>query len=154
MGESDLVNSHYDAHGVEFDYPEGWELEVADGDDGVTITVSNGETSFWSLRLMFDRVPVEEVMDTALATFREEYGDLDEYPISEELCNHPAAGVDIEFVCMELINSAALRAFRTDRFTAFVLYQATDVELPNTRRVLEAISVSLEYDFGDEMIIG
>lgn len=148
------MSSHYNAHGVEFDYPEGWELEVAEGEGEVTISVANGETSFWSLRLMFDPIPVDEVLQTALAAFREEYGDLDEYAVSEELCDHPAVGMDIEFVCMELINTAGLRAFRTDKFTAFVLFQATDVELSETRAVLEAISVSLEYDIGDEMIIG
>ncbi len=148
------MTAHYDDHGVKFDYPEDWTLDVSEGEDEVTISIGNESTAFWSITLLFDRVPPDEVLSTALAAFREEYGDLDEYATTDQLCDHPTIGADIEFVCMELINTAALRVFRTGRYTAFVMYQATDHELEEARPVMQAISESLEHDFGDEMVIG
>ena len=53
---------------------------------------------------------------------------------------------DVDFVCFELINSAFLRSFQTDRFTVLVLYQGFDGELAESRAVLEAISASLELE--------
>ena len=54
-----------------------------------------------------------------------------------------AAGRDIEFVCLELVNSAVLRAVATPERTILVLYQGTDHELEDTRRMMERITESL-----------
>lgn len=147
------MEGQYDRHGMKFAYPTNWQLDETESEDEITVSVTNGDTSFWSITLLLDGLSPTEVLDTALNAFREEYGEVDEYPADDELCDHPTRCVDIEFVCLELINSACLRAFRTDRHTVFVLFQATDEEMEETRQVMQAISASLEYEFGDEMFI-
>ena len=57
---------------------------------------------------------------------------------------------DVDFVCFELINSAFIRSFQTERFTVLVLYQGFDAELETTRPLLEAISASLAFAVEDE----
>ena len=133
----------YETHGVRFQFPDDWELREEEKDREFTVTVSSPETSFWSLVLLFDRPQPEHVMESALEVFRQEYDELDIYPSNAPLCNCQTVARDIEFVCLELINSAFLRAFQTERFTALVLYQATDIELQNTNTVLNRISQSL-----------
>ncbi len=141
---------HYERHGVKFRYPESWPLTEEGNDQERCVTVSSPDTSFWSLTLFFDCPSPDDVADTVLQAFRDEYQDLDAYPVSGQIGARPAIGADIEFVALDLINSAFLRVCRTERFTAVVLYQGTDFELERTLDVLEAISSSLELDDADE----
>jgi hypothetical protein len=45
-----------------------------------------------------------------------------------------------------MLNSAFLRAVSTDEFSALVYYQGTDLELAETRAILESISSSLQFE--------
>ncbi|MDA1016667.1 MAG: hypothetical protein O3A00_19690, partial [Planctomycetota bacterium] len=123
------MNPQYDAHGLKFQYPADWTLDEQDREEEVTISLTNGETSLWSVTLILSRVSPHDVIETALAAFRAEYGTIDEFVSQVELCDYPTVAIDIEFECLDLNNSAYLRAFRTGRYTVFVLYQATDDEL-------------------------
>jgi hypothetical protein len=142
----------YDAHGVRFHYPDDWELSEQEAADCRVITVGSPETSFWSLSLYAPQVTPEELIQTAVKTFQEEYDDVDVYPVSDRLCGRESAGCDLEFVYLELINSVQMRAFRTDRLSAFVMSQGTDHELETAGEVLKAITSSLECP-GDEVLL-
>lgn len=137
-------------YGVQFRYPGWWELAEQPNDDGVSITVSSPETAFWTLSLLPGVLAPEDVVEQAVDAFRDEYDELDVYPSTAEVCRRPTAARDIDFVCLDLIGSAFLRAFRTARFTALVLYQGTDRELAETRETLERIAASLECDAPDD----
>jgi hypothetical protein len=50
---------------------------------------------------------------------------------------------DIDFVCLELLNSASIRAFRAREFTVLVLFQFTEGERDETGPILERITRSL-----------
>lgn len=138
----------YQSHGIRFEYPEDWELSETTGDRETTITVESPETSFWSLSLYFGGTSPEAVIDTAVAALEETYDEVDVYPSNTRVADRDAVARDVEFVCFELINSAFLRAFQTDEFTALVYYQGTDHELASVRPVLESISASLNYEDG------
>ena len=140
----------YESNGVRFRFPEHWELHEEHSNNQISITVSSPETSFWTLSLFFNSMQEHELMESALDAFREEYKELDIYPVAETLCHRESIARDLEFVCLELINSAFLRAFRTNHFTALILYQGTDHELEMTREQLEKISLSLQCE-GDEL---
>ncbi len=136
----------YHSHGVRFRYPNDWELSEEGDPNQPTITVASLETSFWSLTLDFQRPKPEELIESAVDVFRDEYPEIDVYPVEAELCRQPSVARDVEFVCLDVVNSAFLRAIRTRHFSAFVLYQGTDVELEETRAVLESITASLCCD--------
>ena len=138
----------YDDDGVKFAYPESWELTREDEEAGVVmLTVIGDGTSFWTLALYSGVTAANNLMETAVEAYREEYEEVDVYPVEESLCGFTCEGCDVEFVCLELINTASLRAFETPGFTAVVLYQGTDHELRETRLVLEAITSSLSLTF-------
>ena len=143
----------YDSNGVRFRFPKHWELHEEHSDNQLSITVSSPDTSFWTLSLFFNPLQENELIETALDAFREEYEELDIYPVEETVCRRESIARDLEFVSLELINSAFLRAFRTDHFSALILYQGTDKELKLTREQLEKISLSLQCD-GDEVEFG
>lgn len=141
----------YEDHGVRFCYPLGWELQEQPLEGGVTISVNSPGTSFWSVSLDFNGPDPQQMLQAAVRAFREEYTELDAYPVEAEICHRRTAGRDLEFVCLDMLNSAGLRSFRTGEFTVLILFQGTDDELEQTRDVLEAITSSLSCA-GDELL--
>jgi len=139
----------FESHGIRFRYPGFWEINVEETPDEFSVTVESENTTFWSLTLIFDRPNPLEIIEASLDIFREEYDEIDVYEKEVELCDLPAVSRDIEFVCLELVNSAFLRAFQTNRFTALVLFQGTDRELVESKEILEAISESLQLADND-----
>lgn len=140
------MDTIYEGHGIRFRYPAWWEVSVQEDDECASITVDSPETSSWSVSLFFDGPPPEAVVNSAVEAFREEYDEVDVYPSDASAGERPSVARDVDFVCLELISSAFLRSFQTERFTALVLYQGFDGELETTRPLLEAITNSLKLD--------
>jgi len=136
----------YHAHGVRFEYPEDWGVQEQSQGNEHLITVSSPETSFWSLGLFFESPSPEHVVQTVIRALEDDYPEIDIYESRNTLLNQPTVSRDVEFVCMELLNSAWIRAFQMPRFTALVLYQSTDHELEGAESILASITESLEFD--------
>lgn len=147
----------YSGHGVRFRYPDTWEVGEQHQDDQITITTSSPGTSFWSITIIPESPDPDELIEAALDAFREEYPEMDVYAAKAKLCDRPAAAKNVEFVCLELLNTAWLRSIRTPQFTILLLYQGTDAELEETESVLEQMTRSLECTeagFADELTEG
>ena len=141
-----MTHEIYRSHGVRFQYPDYWELTEQRQENELSITVSSPETSFWSLTLLPDGPSPDEIMASAMVAFEDEYEELDIYPSEASICDRRSVARDVEFVCLELVNSAFLRAFRLGERSALVLYQGTDHELEETRETLEEITSSLHCE--------
>jgi hypothetical protein len=140
------MDETYKGHGIRFRYPAAWQIVEQEDDESTSITVASPDTSFWSVSLIPEGPSPEQVIASAVEAFREEYDEVDVYPSEETMGDRPGAALDVDFVCFELINSAFLRSFQTDRLTVLVLYQGFDGELAETRPLLEAISASLALE--------
>lgn len=140
----------YHKHGARFQYPRSWSLSEEQAEQEVCITVSSPETAFWSLTLFFDGPSPEDVAETVVQAFQDEYEELDIYPEVASVGPHQAVALNLEFMTLDLMNSAFVRVCRTDQFTAVILYQGTDRELAESLDVLEAISTSLELESSEE----
>lgn len=141
----------YAANGVRFQFPRSCSIEEERDDGRVSITVPLSETSFWCLSLVFDNASEEELIESALEALRDVYEEIDVYPASETLCYRESLARDVDFVCLDFLNSAFLRAFRTGQFSALVYYQGPHRELETTREQMERISQSLHCE-GDELL--
>jgi len=136
----------YDNHGIQFQYPENWELEEQADDQEVMVALQSPGTAFWSLTLYYERPDPAAIIDSAVEAYKEEYEELDVYPLEGDLCQRETIGKEIEFVCLELVNKATIQSFYTDRFTAVLLTQSTDYEGEEILKVLQAVSSSLACD--------
>ncbi len=141
-----MSGSLYSGYGVEFWVPDEWTLSEDRQENRVSINVESPDTSFWSLTLFFDRPDPQRVAEAVLDAFREEYDNLDVYRADQEVGPFRVVGRDIEFFCWDLLNSAFLRVFQTERCTVLVLFQGTETELSETRPILDRISKSLRFD--------
>lgn len=135
----------YSKHGVQFRYPPGWEVSEQRDDGQISITVSSPHTSFWTVTLLADCPDPEDIVTAVLDAFEEEYDELDIYPSRARIGRRPTVARDIDFVCLELLNVARVRAFRVPDLTVMVLYQGTDGEFAEAGPILERITKSLAF---------
>ena len=135
----------YDDNGIRFRYPEDWELEVTDDGPRTTVAVqSPGGLAFALVTLDEDRPAPAELADEALAAMRDEYPQLDASPALETIDGHRAVGHDLEFISLDLVNSCAIRCYRTPRRTVLVFSQWSDREGDDAEPLLRAVRGSLE----------
>ena len=118
----------YDDHGLRFDYPSRWELEVTEHGEVVTVAVQEpGGLAFVLITTDESRPDPADVADAALEAMREEYPDLDATPAMETINDHCATGHDVEFFAMDMTNSARIRCFRGPGRTVLAFGQWSDV---------------------------
>lgn len=141
------ADAAYRGHGIQFRYPGDWIVTEDVGPDETTISVHSSGVSYWSLTLIDDAPDPSDIIDTVLGAYRGEYSDLDVYEPTSKF-RFPAVARDIDFVCLDLVNSASVMAFRTNRRTVLVVFQGTDRELELTRSVLESMTESLLCEEG------
>jgi hypothetical protein len=135
----------YDDHGIRFQYPTNWAIEVNDDGAITAVSLQSGSGLAFALVSIDDSRPEPaEVADLALAAMREEYPELDAFPASETLGGHQAVGHDVEFSSLDMNNTCAIRCFRTPRRTVLVFGQWSDLEGEGPELVLRAVRHSLE----------
>jgi hypothetical protein len=140
------MSSTYRTAGLSFRFPPEWQaLEQHEG-NRTSVTVAGEGTAFCTVTILYDRPDPQQVLDAVIRAFRDEYPELDVYPANSRVASRPAFGCDVDFICLELCNTALLRAFRTGRFTVLVLFQSSDAELPDTRPIFDQVCNSLSCD--------
>jgi hypothetical protein len=139
----------YEDHGIRFEYPGDWELEVTD--DGPVTTValqSPGGLAFALVTTDDSRPAPAEVADEALTAMREEYPNLDATPALETINGHNAVGHDVEFISLDMTNTCAIRCFRTPRRTVLVFGQWSDLD-EDSEDLIQGVQRSLEETDGE-----
>jgi hypothetical protein len=135
----------FDAHGVRFHYPDDWSLSHDHDGGSLNVNLQTPGTAFWSLTLLEDRPPVEDVLNAAIAAYEEEYPQVDVYRHETSLAETPTASCDLDFVYLDLVNSAALRSILTEDFTALVVFQGEGREFDQRQDEFHAVMASLQY---------
>ena len=134
----------FESQGLRFLYPENWLVEQGETEQGWSVTVQSPGTAFLLVSVDKARPSVQQVLDTALATLRDDYPDLEAEPATERIAGRTARGYDVQFFSLDLVNSCLLRGFRAGDQTLLILCQASDLELEAVEPVLRAIRASLE----------
>lgn len=119
----------FDDHGIRFEYPMDWELDVTDDGERATVAVqSPSGLAFAMVTIDEDRPAPAELADEALAAMRAEYPTLDAVPALETIDGHKAIGHDVEFISLDVPNACAIRCYRTPRRTVLVFAQWSDLD--------------------------
>jgi hypothetical protein len=132
----------FDHLGVQFQYPEGWALEAGDEADGEEVTVFSPGGAFWSLTIHDDGEPTE-LMDVVVQAMREQYDELDSEAIEDSIAGQELSGFDLNFYCLDLTNTAQIRAFQRGAKTYLMIWQAEDREFDAIAPIFRAIATSL-----------
>jgi hypothetical protein len=134
----------YNRLGVQFEYPENWTVEDEGSHaDYAAVSVASPGGAFWSLTIHPASADLYNLIDTVLDCLREEYRDLESEPIEERIAGWDVVGYDVNFFCMDLTNTAMIRAVQTPRATYLLLCQAEDREFVLAGPVFLAMTLSL-----------
>src|SRR5438445_5022834 len=111
----------FEGAGLRFRYPENWQLQREDTEEGWSVLVQSPDTAFVLISVREDMPTAYGMAATALEAMREEYPDLEAEECVEELAGQPAVGHDIRFYSLDLTNTAWTRTFYGERGTFLVL---------------------------------
>ena len=135
----------YAKPGIQFEYPDNWTLdeeEARDSRNAATVYAPTG--AFWSVNLQpsGDADPTA-LVDSVLETLRQEYPDLDGEPVIETVEGRNLIGYEANFYCLDLTNTAQIRAVQSPFGIFVILAQAEDREYQRLSPVFQAMTISL-----------
>ena len=132
--------------GLTFQYPENWQLQREDNENGWTVSLQSPDTAFFMASFDGDMPEAEYMAQAALEALQEEYTTLEADPCLEDVAGQPACGHDIRFFSFDLTNTCWTRCFYCGQGTVLVMWQANDLDLERVEPVLKAICASLKVD--------
>lgn len=138
--------AEFNSEGIQFRYPENWQLVREDNEEGWTVSVLSPETAFLMISLRSDMPAPEEMAETALEALREDYPELEAENSVGSMAGQPALGHNIRFFSLDLTNTAFTRCFYSSYGTVLVLCQFNDLEIETNEPVLRAICASLKVE--------
>jgi hypothetical protein len=134
----------YEKLGIRFQFPDNWTLDEGEALEGEkSISVYSPGGAFWSVMIHPKWQAPRELVDAALKTMREVYDELDAEAVEETVGQTDLVGYDMNFYCLDLTNTAAVRSGRTDESTLVIFWQADDRELADVEAIFRAITLSL-----------
>jgi hypothetical protein len=138
--------AHFEEGGIQLLFPENWELQREESENGWTITVQSPETAFLVLAFDAEMPEMELMAQTALDVLRSEYEDLEADDCVETVAGQPAVGHDVRFFSLDLTNTCWIRSFYSGQGTILVMWQINDLELERHEQVLRAICASIKVE--------
>jgi hypothetical protein len=138
--------AQFEESGIRFKYPENWQLEREESENGWTVSVQSPDTAFLLLCLREDMPQTGEVAETALSALREDYPELEADDCVDTLGGQPAIGHDVRFFSLDLTNTCWIRSFYSSQGTVLLMCQFNDLEIEKNEPVLRAMCASLELD--------
>jgi hypothetical protein len=138
----------YDSLGVKFMYPENWTLDDGADDESLpdarhnSVTIYSPGGAFWSLAIYPPADSATDLAAEVMRALRTEYDNLDVATITEAVEGQDLIGYDMNFIYLDMTNTAVVRALHAPRATYVVYYQSEDRDLVATKAVFEAITAS------------
>jgi len=129
--------------GLAFDYPDNWSVDTTDSAGGrAAITVYSPEGAFWSVSAHAPGGDPAELSQAVVGQMREEYRDLDSEAATEMVSGRNLPGYDLNFYCLDLTNTAAVRTLETVDAIYLFFCQAEDREWDRIAHVFRAMTTS------------
>ena len=95
----------FQANGLIFQYPENWQLQRDDTENGWTVSLQCPEAAFLMVSFDGDMPDPELMAETALQALQQEYPTLEADPCLDNIAGQPASGHDIRFFSLDLTNT-------------------------------------------------
>jgi hypothetical protein len=129
--------------GLAFDYPDNWSVDTTDSAGGrAAVTVYSPEGAFWSVSAHAPGGDPALLSQAVVAQMREEYRDLDSEAATETVSGRKLPGHDLNFYCLDLTNTAAVRTLETADAIYLFFCQAEDREWDRVAHVFRAMTTS------------
>jgi hypothetical protein len=138
--------AQFEERGLRFRYPASWKLEREETEEGWTVSIQSPDTAFILICVREDMPAVEDLAESAVDAFRQEYKDVEVEDCVDQIGGQPALGHEIHFFSFDLTNTCWTRSFYSGAGTVLVMCQANDMDLETHGPVMRAICASLEVE--------
>lgn len=139
--------SVYQKSGLQFAYPENWELIEGENDEAlVEVMLRSPGAAFWSLTVFPGLRDTQALLAEVVQAMQAEYPDLEREPVDSLVGGQSLAGVELRFVCLDFTNTAQVHVYHHDGDTHLLLRQAEDREWKVMEPVFGAMTLSLQSD--------
>lgn len=136
--------------GLAFDYPDNWSVDTTDSAGGrAAVTVYSPEGAFWSVSAHAPGGDPAVLSQAVVGQMREEYRDLDSEAATETVSGRKLPGYDLNFYCLDLTNTAAVRTLETADAIYLFFCQAEDREWDRVAHVFRAMTTSFIAHLAD-----
>lgn len=132
----------YKGLGVEFSYPDQWKLDLSEEKTVKSVSVLGPGGSFWSIARRPRDTNLSRMVQEVVETMKSLYEDLDAEPTSETIQDVQLIGYDLNFIYLDLTNTARVRAFSTRQGTYLIMCQAEDRDWPHVEEAFYLLSAS------------
>jgi hypothetical protein len=129
---------------VSLSYPDSWQLEREESDDGWTVSLQSPGTAFVVLTCDSSMPTTEVMAEATLEALRGDYPTLEADPRIDTLAGQMAIGHDIQFFSFDLTNTCWTRSIYSPAGTLLLLCQVNDLELDEYEQAMRAISASIQ----------
>jgi hypothetical protein len=134
----------FERDGVRLAYPENWDLQVEDSEDGGwTAMIQSPDTAFLLLSLRPEAGDAAQLADETLEALRAEYKELDDETRVETLAGRVAIGHDIDFLTLDAAITCRSRCVETPPGPLLLLAQVSEYDKDHNDPVLRAMAASL-----------
>ena len=134
---------HFNQFGLAFDYPENWSVDTDDAAGSrAAVTVYSPEGAFWSVSAHAVGSEPALLSAAVVQQMKQEYQDLDSEPAHDSVAGHSLPGFDLNFYCLDLTNTAAVRTLATPNAIYLFFCQAEDRDWDRTSPVFAAMTAS------------
>ena len=138
----------FDEFGVQFDYPEDWEVDTQVAERERSIFLQGPGSAFVMVSVLDGRPTTTHVLDTAEEALKSEYDDCEVEEPAAEMAGVTADARDIDFTCHDLVSTARLRAIQGEQQTVLLMGQRADIEADEADPVFDRIAKSLKLPTG------
>ena len=139
----------FDRFGLTFDHPDNWTVDVDDATGlQAAVTLYAPDGGFWSVSGHEPGGPAAELAAAVVEEMRSQYQELDSESAEEEVGGRVLRGFDLNFYCLDLTNTAQVRALETPDAVYLLLCQAEDREWEEAAPVFAAMTASFVAGLG------
>lgn len=134
----------YDGPGIEFVYPENWELqnsETAEWPHEVSIHSPDG--AFWSATLYPDHMNDKQLIQQALDAMQSEYDELEFEELTRTIGDQDLSGYELRFYCLDFLITCHMLIASVHNRSVLLVYQSDDRDFDKLEPVFTAVTLSL-----------
>ncbi len=136
--------AEYRANGISFAYPDNWHLEENEmGEHELSVHLSSPGGAFWMVTVSPAKTPPETLAKKALDALLSEYDRVDHSPVERIIGKYKLTGYEMDFIYLDLVNTALILSFTTGDRTFAIYWQSDDRQLDTCEDVFEAITFTL-----------
>jgi hypothetical protein len=143
------MSAVYQNHGIQFQYPENWQVIEEDKEWPREVYVESPCGGFWSLHVYSPPDDPHQLVGDVLEVMRAEYKSVEAESAHEKIGGSDANGYDLFFFYLDLVVRCRVRGFTLNDKTLVLLTQAEDRDFERLLPVFDAMTTSLVRHLGE-----